>query len=209
MKSIGEVIKEERTKKKYSRASLEKVTKIKKEFIEAIEKENWETLPEYPVVAGFVKNLAGALKLNEERILAILRRDYPPKILRINPKPDVSEKFTWSPKVTFFVGIVIVSLAILGYLAFQYISFISPPPLIVETPYENQVVNGSNLTVYGKSDADSTITVNNQPVLVDDNGLFSAQIEEFEGTEEVVVVAKSRSGKETVVRRKIKPELNK
>lgn len=207
MKSIGEVIKEERIRKKYSRVSLEKITKIKKEFIEAVEKENWETLPEYPVVAGFVKNVARALKLNEGRVLALLRRDYPPKTLRINPKPDVSEKFSWSPKTTFFVGVVAVSLIILGYLAFQYFSFISPPPLLVEVPIEGQVVEGPNLTVSGKTDADASITVNNQPVLVDEKGMFSTQVEVFEGTQEIVVVAKSRSGKEMVIIRKIKPDL--
>ena len=42
---------------------------------------------------------------------------------------------------------------------------------------------------------------------MDENGYFSAKIEIFEGTSEVVVIAKTRSGKETVIRRKIVPEL--
>ena len=43
--------------------------------------------------------------------------------------------------------------------------------------------------------------------IVGEDGTFETEIEIFEGTGEVVVVAKSRSGKETVVARKIKPEL--
>jgi cytoskeletal protein RodZ len=114
MKTIGVLLKEARTKKRYSRARLEKGTKIKKEFIEALEKEKWEELPELPVVQGFVKNIAQFLKIDDKRAAALLRRDYPPKTLSINPKPDVSEKFTWSPKLTFIAGAIVISLAILG-----------------------------------------------------------------------------------------------
>ena len=186
---------------------LEKETKIKKEFIKAIEDENWKELPDFPVIKGFVRNIAQALKLNENRALALLRRDYPPKALRVNPKPDVSEGFTWSPRLTFLVGAAIVSLAILGYLTFQYLNFISPPALAVFEPKEGEVVKQTILGVAGKTDPDATVVVNNQPFLVDDKGRYKGEIEIFEGTQEIVVKATSRSGKETVVKRKIVPEL--
>ena len=41
IKTIGETLKEARLKKRYSLDRVEKETKIKKEFIEAIEEENW------------------------------------------------------------------------------------------------------------------------------------------------------------------------
>src|SRR3989344_7090733 len=109
MKTIGQAIKETRVKKNISFSKLAAITKIKKEFIQAIEKENWQLLPEYPVVTGFVKNIAQALGLNRKGIVALLRRDYPPKELTINPKPDVAREFVWSPKLTFFAGIALVT----------------------------------------------------------------------------------------------------
>src|SRR3990172_8865555 len=98
MRLIGEVIKEARLRKKLSKNKLEKDTKIKKDFIEAIEESRWDLLPEFPVVSGFVKTIATYLGLKEDQLVALLRRDYPPKDLKINPNPDISEKFTWSPK---------------------------------------------------------------------------------------------------------------
>lgn len=207
MKGIGEVLKEKRTNKKYSLDKLEKETKIKKEFIRAIEDENWEELPEFPVLVGFVKNIAAVLKINKAQIVAFLRRDYPPKSLRINPKPDVGGKFAWSPRLTFLVGVVAVSLVVFGYLGLQYIKFISPPPLLIESPVDGQEVSQTKLKVLGKTNPEATLKVNNQPVLVDEHGNFVTEIEIFEGTKEVVVVATSRSGKETTIRRKIVPEL--
>ena len=85
MKTAGEIIKEARVKKKYSRARLESETKIKKEFIEALEQEDWARLPEYPVVSGFVKNIADALSLDRSRITAVLRRDYPTEYRNLVP----------------------------------------------------------------------------------------------------------------------------
>ena len=207
MKTLGEALKETRLKKRYSRERLEKETKIKKEFIKAIEDENWEVLPEFPVLTGFVKNIATVLKINLNQTVAFLRRDYPPKSLRINPKPDVANKFSWSPRLTFLAGIITVSLFILGYLVFQYLKFITPPNLTVINPKEEQVVNQLILEVTGKTNPEATIKVNNQPALVDEEGNFTTEIEIFEGTGEVVVKAISRSGKETTVSRKIKVEL--
>ena len=89
----------------------------------------------------------------------------------------------------------------------QYKSFISPPTLTVKEPYENHVVKEEVLKVLGTTDPEATVKVNNQPVLINEDGMFEAEIEIFSGTTEIVVVAKSRSGKETIVRRKIKPEL--
>src|SRR3972149_7236683 len=208
MRTIGQVLKEARVRKRYSLLHLEELTKIKKDFIENLEKENWTYLPEYPVLIGFAKNISKFLEIDERGSVALLRRDYPPKKLSINPKPDVSDKFVWSPKLTFLLGAAVVIAGVLGYLGFQYVRFVSPPPLEVTRPREEEVVKERNLKVVGKTSSDATVKVNNQPVLVSDEGEFVAEIEIFEGTREIEVRAISPAGKETVVKRKIKPELN-
>ena len=203
MKSIGDIIKEARNKKKISKDKLEQETKIKKEFIEAIESKRWEKLPEYPVVVGFVKKIATFLSLNEKSAVAVLRRDYPPKDLPINPKPDVRVKFSWGPKFTFIAGVFIVIVLIAGYLTTQYLNFIKPPVLTVDIPTEGQLISQMTIIVKGVTDPDASVIVNNQPALVDEKGSFSAEIEVFGETREIVIISKSRSGKETRVVKKI------
>jgi len=207
MKSIGELIKEARIEKKISRSKLEEETKIKKEFIEAIEEKHWDKLPEYPVVVGFVKRLATHLDISPSSAVAVLRRDYPPKALSINPKPDVKDKFSWSPKLTFITGVIITVLLIATYLIIQYLHFIEPPKLVVESPQDGREVRQLDIVVNGTTDPAANVAVNNQPALVDENGNFSAEIEISEETKEIEVVAKSRSGKETRVVRKIEVQL--
>ncbi|HKC04636.1 MAG TPA: helix-turn-helix domain-containing protein [Patescibacteria group bacterium] len=206
MKTVGQILKEARLKKNYSLGYLEEKTKIKKDFIESIENEKWESLPPFATVLGFVKNVSTLLGLEEKSVIAVLKRDYPPRKLNINPKPDVSSKFIWSPKLTFALGTIAILVMIFGYLIFQYLAFISPPTLNIDSPKDNQVITGASVLVFGTTNGDAKITVNNQPVIVSDDGKFSVNISVVPETKEIIIKAISRSGKETVVRCTIKVE---
>ena len=208
MITIGEYLKEARLKKKYSIAHLEGITKIKRDFLEAIENQNWDILPVFSVVSGFVKSIAKALDLNEDQAAAFLRRDYPPKAIRINPKPDVSDRFFWTPKLTFIAGVFLILALILGYLGYEYVNFISPPKLEITDPREGQELTRELYTVGGKVSPGSTVKVNNQMATVDDAGNYESQIEVTGDLKEITVVATSRSGKVTTIHRTIVPRLN-
>lgn len=197
MNTIGQILKESRTSQGIDLSDLEKTTKIKKDFILKIEKEDWNNLPEFTVVSGFVKNIANALDLSVDNISAVLRRDYPPKKLMVSPKPDVQNKFVWSPKLTFAVGVSTLILFVLGYLGFQYKKFIEPPELIINNPKVNEVVLKESIKVTGKTTTDAVVTVNNQPITLDQDGKFSSEIEVTKDTKELFFKAISRSGKVT------------
>ena len=203
MKTIGQILKDSRISKSYSLKHLEGVTKIKSGFIDAVEKENWDALPAFPTVLGFVKSLANSLEVDSKMAVAVLKRDYPPKKLRIAPRSDVDRKFSWSPKFTFILGTSVILFVLFGYLVVQYFHFISPPELNVASPKENQMVNGNSLTVFGSTDTDAKIIINNQPVSVSGDGKFSVSLDITEETKEIVITASSRSGKTTTISRKI------
>lgn len=208
MKTVGEYLRHARRKNKYSFTQVSKDTKIKREFLRYIEKEEWEKLPEYPVVLGFVKKLAQSLDLNQESTLALLRRDYPPKSLPLNPKPDVSSPFLWSPRLTFISAVIVAIFIITSYLALQYFRFISPPKLLIDKPEEGMVVVQNKVKVVGRAEPDVSVNINNQPVLLNENGEFEAEIEITKDTKEIEIKAISRSGKETVVKRRISPSFD-
>jgi len=63
-------------------------------------KEKWQSLPTFSIILGFVKTISAALSIDPKMSVAVLKRDYPPKKLNINPKPDVSSRFVWNPKFT-------------------------------------------------------------------------------------------------------------
>lgn len=197
MLTIGQILKEARLRKKVSLSTIEKNTKIKKNFILLIEKNDWDNLPEYPVVSGFVKNLAVFLDLSPQNAIAFLRRDYPPKKLSINPKPDIESKFVWSPKLTFALGIAVVTLLVLGYLGLEYQKFLKPPEIEIVSPKINQIVLEDKVKVEGKTTTDVTLTINNQPIILDQEGNFVTEILITKDTKSLIFKAISRSGKVT------------
>jgi cytoskeletal protein RodZ len=203
MKTIGQIIKAARVKRKLSLKKLEEITKIRASFIRSIEEEKWGNLPTFATVLGFIKSISMALGIDQDMAVAVLKRDYPPKKININPKPDTPSRFSWSPKFTFIIGTAAILLIVLGYIAFQYVRFISPPDLVVDSPKENQVVEGRSVLVFGSTDPDVKITVNNQPVLVSEDGKFSVELGVSEETKEVEIIAISRSGKEREISRPI------
>ncbi len=207
MRSLGETIKDSRNEKGFSRSDLERETKIKKDFLEAIENSAWGRLPEFPVVQGFVRSISHVLEMDEQLVLALLRRDYPKKDVRIAPKPDVRNKFLWSPRWTLITGALAATLVIIGYLGYQYKQFVSPPTLVLTKPVENETISNRMYKVEGNTNADATVYVNNQPALVLDNGDFTTEIEISTEMKEIVVKATSRSGKETELHRTVKVEL--
>lgn len=197
MQTVGQILKQKRSEMKISLVELEKRTKIKKEFIQKIENEDWNNLPEFPIVSGFVKNIANYLELSSSNVNAILRRDYPPKSLSISPKPDIDNKFIWSPKLTFVISISFVVLLVLGYLGYEYKKFISPPDITITSPKENQLVQNTSVKIEGKTTTDVTLSVNNQPVIIDQNGEFITELAITKETKTLNFKVISRSGKVT------------
>ena len=208
MKTIGQLVKGARVRKKFSIKRVEEITKIKSDFIDAIEKENWGALPNFSTTLGFVKSIAGAIGINENSAAAIFKRDYPPKTQVIAPKPDAVNKFSWSPRLTFALGVGVALVFILGYLGIQYSEFISPPSLRVETPKDGDSIDGKYVVVSGTTDTDAKIIVNNQPVLVSPDGKFLVGLDVVSETKEIEIKAVGRSGRETVVKRKISVKSN-
>ena len=203
MKTVGTDLKSAREQNNISLRDLSRETRIKTELLEALESESWEKLPELPVLVGFVRSMSDAIGLHREQAVALLRRDYPPKKISVNPTPDVKREFRLGQR-TLYALVAIVGMCIVGiYLFFQYKAFTSPPNLLLLSPTENEVVTTKTITVRGTTDSTASITINGQTTLVDDNGNFATDIAVVKETKQIEVHAVSRTGRETTVSRTI------
>lgn len=212
MKTAGELLKEARLKKNYTRAGLGAESHIKASFIQAIERGDWEDLPEFAVVTGFVKSLSHFLDVDERLVVSTLRRDYPPELSapasgKMRSAKEISKKFYWRPRLTFIVGVGVVLIIVLAYLGFQYRKFNLPPSLVLNSPTQNEVLHNYTLEVSGRTDSDATVAVDGQSVIVDSNGNFTATVDVAKNTTMIKIIATSRSGKQTIVWRTISVRL--
>lgn len=198
MTTVGELLGQARRKKKISIRALSRTTRIKEGFLRAIEAGAWQNLPDFAVTAGFVRNFAQSVGVAADFAQALLRRDYPQRTESAKPLELKLEPRFWTPKTTLFVVTGLTVLILAGYLVRQYLIFTAAPPLQIFQPQQNQEVQGQEVEVRGRTSPQATVRVNNQPVLVDENGNFQTQvILGGDQTSIIIVRSESRGGKTT------------
>lgn len=209
MRKISEILKESRLKKHLTLADVERDTKIKKQFLEYLERGEFKKLPSESYALGFVKNYASYLGISVVTAAALFRRENESSKIDIMPSykkktQSSSKKFLLrSPRGFFILGIIIV---VSIYLAFQFSFLFVGPKLSVYSPKKDTVIDSNVVEVEGKTDPYATVTVNGEEVYVDLTGSFRKTLYVYSGDSEIVVISKNRYGKESESRIQVKVE---
>lgn len=208
MKTVGNIFRQAREMKRLTLEDVERATKIRKKFLEDIERDDYANLPSPAYAKGFVKNYSAYLGLDETSILAYYRRQTKevPKSSLLPKKVDAALapaplRMTPGRFLGLLVGVFVIIF--IGYLALQYRTIQQPPALTLESPKENLVSNENRIEVLGATDPDATVTINDVSVLVRSDGKFFDQVELESGVNKVTVTATSRFGKTTTVVREV------
>lgn len=202
----GQKLREQRITKGLSIEEVSKATKIRASYLLAIEKGDYQKLPASTYIQGFVRNYANYLELNEQKILALFRREFDEeKTFKILPEGLVKEDFPLHRLRVADTAKIIILLVIIvfGYILFQYRYAIISPPLEVLAPTEGAVISSRTITVSGKTDSNATVFVNNDNVSLDSDGIFKKSINVFPGKIIIRVKAINYFGKEKILERHI------
>lgn len=203
---VGQKLFQERLARGLTLEDISAATKIKTEFLEAIEKGEYGKLPSSAYAQGFVRNYTSFLGLSEKDILPLFRREFNEKEFR----GVLPEGFTRGQEIAIGglklspLGMLLFgSLVVLfGFLLFQYRFAIIDPPLEVSTPKEGEVVP-QRFLILGKTDPNATISVNEEEATVASDGTFRKTISVFPGSATIVVKAKNRIGRESTFERHV------
>ena len=199
MKRVSDYLKEARLKKGVSLSEAAEKTKIKRQYLDAIEEGKFSSLPSRSYVIGFVKTYASYLGLPQEKVFAFLRREYGEEKLEVVPTyrkkqfRDAKNIFK-NPRV-IIIGIVLI--AVLFYGISQYASLFFGPKLSVNSPVDHQEITQNVVNVSGITDPYATLSINGEDTYVDISGAFKKSLYEDSGVQKITVVAKNKFGKET------------
>lgn len=208
MKTVGQILSKTRLEKGITLEEVSNQTKIRQNILLALEKDDFQKLSSIASVKGFLKTYAEFLGLSGEQILAVFRRDFgrkeKSKIIPQGMFRSIDKKrFNWTPKITLTLLIIIFFFGLISYLSYQYFSLIRTPFLKVISPQQASQVRQETIEVLGKADLDCLVTVNMEPVSLSKNGEFRYKLNLFPGENNIVVVAKSKIGKETKIERTV------
>jgi len=207
MIKVGQKFQEARLRKDLSLNDVAQATKIKSNFLDAIEKGEYEKLPSVTYAQGFVRNYAKFLNMPEAETLALFRREFDEeKAIKVLPQGfsrskdfSLSEFKLKQSLVLFFIGI----FALLGYILFQYRGALVNPNVFISAPKENAIITSDTINVIGKTDPNATVFVDSFPVSVDNNGVFTKTIDVFPGKVTITVRVINKFGKETILKRNL------
>jgi cytoskeletal protein RodZ len=199
MRTVGQILKEARENKLYTLEDVEKHTKIRKEMLEALEKDDFDKLPPLTFIQGFIKNYGKFLGLDAAKLLAVFRRDYeakkhPPMVMESLKKPVGSKKFFLQPSHLIGLTVVLIVLCFFAYLWVEFRQFAGAPELVLSSPVEGQTVEIPVIIVEGQTDPDAKVKINDQNVGVDQDGKFREEIKLAGSTNEITITSTSSFG---------------
>jgi len=202
---LGQKLHDERIKKGLALEQIAKDLKIKPHFLVAIENGEYNLLPDPAYAQGFVRNYADYLGFPNAQISALFKRDFDEKkATKVLPDGMTQSQEFSLKRISIrrvFIGTASLFL-LLGFLLFQYRFMFLAPSINIKSPKDGSVVT-QDVTILGKTDSDAIVTVNNEPVFVNNNGEFVKKITFFPGNTNFVVKAKNRLGRETTLQRSI------
>jgi cytoskeletal protein RodZ len=207
MVHVGEKFREERVKRGYTLEEIAKATKIRLSFLSAIEKGEYGKLPSGTYAHGFVKNYARFLKLPENEFLALFKREYnEDQFINVLPEGLIKKNNFPLGKIKFaqtFTIIILIFIALIAYILFQYRSAIFSPSLSVYSPKENSVISSRSIVVIGKTDPNTTVYINSELVALEKDGSFKKTISVFPGRTKITIKSVNNFKRVTVLERNI------
>ena len=203
MKKLGEILKETRLAKHLSQEEVASQLLLKKEIIEALEEGDWASLPDSAFTKGFIKNYASLLDLDAHRLLALYRAEYDErKFKHIPSKTKRRLMFTpnFIPPITAAAAVIIF----LSYLFIHYTSILSAPKVTINSPADDITTTASVIEVSGKTEKDTTISIDGELVPLDPSGNFNYQIKLQDGKNIIEIVASKRLSPKTKIKRVVR-----
>lgn len=212
MKTVGQILKEERTKKNLTLEDIEHATKIRKKILQSLENGDWKSLPSTTFVKGLIKNYGRFLGLDHNELIAFYRREFDEKKegKRVTqPSKVKTGGFRLTPQLVTASVIAIGVLLVVGYLFIQYQSFTGPPLLEISNPQDNIKVNSNEVTLVGRTWEDSVLKVNGEEVQLSPGGTFSLPVGLNPGVNVITITAANRFGKIATEKRTVVVEMEK
>lgn len=196
---VGDTIKGLRDDLGWTQNDLAERSHVDVRHIQAFEEYRYHDLPGSLYAKNFLRSIAKACNVNTEKLLDRFLQDekaFPFK-QTITPPKEVATPIFWTPKKLRAFGIIVVLLVALVYIGIELFGMFRAPQLLIFSPQDNIEIQANSVDVIGKVEKSATLTINNAPIDVDDEGNFSTQIDLTPGVNTLTITATQKFGRKT------------
>jgi len=198
-------LKKARTNKNLSLEKAARKTNINKKYLLALEEGEFDKLPTGIYQKNFLREYAKFLGLDAKELLSIFNQEVGSRDkTRTKPftrKVPSARFFITFPKIIRTIIIITTISVCLVYLAYYISNIIAPPQLTIIYPKEDLITNKSALMVSGKTEAETSVLINQEEILPDSNGFFSLEINLKSGINTLTIIAQKKYGQENKIER--------
>jgi len=201
MLSVGAILQKQRINKGLTLQQVEKHTKIREQFLKAVEENNWNFFTSKIYIKGIIKNYSRFLDLDEDKMLAFFRREYE-KNEEVKFKRKVSSNFLISDTkkyiTIFLIGIFIFFTA---YFVLQLKVYMSAPKVVLLSPTTTSFKRVSKIKIIGKTEKESSITLFGERIYQDKDGVFELDFPLVTDKNELILEVIGPNGKKTTFKK--------
>lgn len=200
----GKKLKLSREQKNISLEEAAKYLRIRKEYLIALENDQYDQLPSGLYGKQFLKKYCRLLKLSYKNCLAASPlADSDDGVDPFSKKIPRASNFFVFPKLARNIFLISLFLIFVVYFLFYIKQLSSPPKLIIEYPETNLVTSSYSVNVQGQSEAETEIIINGSTVMSAQDGSFNKNIQLKSGLNTINISAKKKHGKAVNVQRQI------
>jgi hypothetical protein len=102
-----------------------------------------------------------------------------------------------------FMAVSFLTIVLVGYIIFQSSSIFETPDLVVSTPHDGALLQGSIIEIKGTTIPNVKVFINGFEVFSDDSGKFQISLPFTQGFHIIVIKVTNRIGNEASVVRRI------
>lgn len=196
---LGDYLKQRRLSFNIELSEIERDTGIRPDYIDALERRDFDKLPADIYLIPITKQYALYLGLDADAVISQLKEeklDY----LNHQNQPTIENKLVLSHTTPITGKKIFISLAtsILGLIVFyivqQFYQVSSPPDIVIFEPVTGITVSSNNILVKGKTSNASKIEFNGKVINTDNEGQFNIPIDLKNGENNIAIVATSNNG---------------
>lgn len=205
--TLGEKLRELRRGQAITMDMLVRDTRIQRNYLVALERGDYLSLPEPLYTRNFIRAYARYLGADEQYFIELYEEECGRCDL-MEPSMMPRQKVR---KASFFAGwrMVVAGLAaslvlsLTSYIGWQFYQITTPPEITLHSPQENTVVDEPVVLIEGSVDKSTSVKIDGEHIPLQENGMFSYELPLVEGINTVSVEASKRYSKKRVIERMV------
>ncbi len=193
--TVGDLLYRARKEKKLTVEQVEKLTRIRSKYLEAVEQNKWTIFPSKVYISGIIRSYASFLGMDPNKAIAYFRRDYEKHDDVKFRKRLPSLNFLPETKKIVIGAIILIAVFFTAYFGYQLTLYFAPPDIKIVSPEKNIFRNVEKIRIVGETEKDAAVTILGDNYFPNDDGRFVYELPMKKGKNPITINVTGANGR--------------